>query len=295
MRIGTRQSPLALQQAYIVKALLIERCGIPQDVFEIVSLSTKGDRLTGPLIEFGGKGLFTKEIDLALLNHEVDIAVHSMKDVATRLPEGIVIPAILEREDPRDVWVSAHYPRFADLPQGAQVGTCSLRRAAQLKYLRPDLQIVNLRGNVGSRYEKIQAGVVDGTLLALAGIKRLGAEHMIGEILSTEMILPAVAQGAIGIACRADDQERIEQLKKLNHLETFICVQAERAFLQEMDGSCRSPIAAHAIYHEKQVQLTGLWGNIDGSKLIRQSDESSVGQSMQSAKELARNIQKMLA
>lgn len=268
LRIGTRGSPLALWQAHAVQTALAHASARDPDAFPIVPMVTQGDRLKGVLADFGGKGLFTKELDLGLVHGDIDLAVHSLKDLATVLEEGIVIGAVLPREDPRDAWISPHYPRFSDLPLGARIGTCSLRRAAQIRGLRPDLEIVPLRGNVGTRLEKIRAGAAEGTLLAYAGLKRLGLEHVANAIFPIDVILPAVAQGAIVITCRAHDQEMISLLSLLNDPVTALEVEIERTFLHLMNGSCRTPLAAYAHTAGEVLHLTGMWSAPDGSKSV---------------------------
>jgi hydroxymethylbilane synthase len=249
LRIGTRGSALALAQAEMVRALLM--ASHPElaspDAVAITVIRTTGDAVTDrTLAAIGGKGLFTKEIEDALIDGRVDLAVHSMKDVATWLPDGLVIDCFLEREDPRDAFFSAKAPDLGDLPPGAVVGTASLRRQAQILRLRPDLQVVPIRGNVDTRLAKLAAGQVDATLLATAGLKRLCQADRITRILPPETMLPAVAQGAIGIERRAADERVATYLAPLNHRPTAIRVAAERALLASLDGSCKTPIAALA-------------------------------------------------
>ena len=246
LRIGTRGSPLALAQAAIVRdALADAHPDMPPS--EITIIRTTGDRVQDrKLEEIGGKGLFTKEIEEALLAGEIDLAVHSMKDMPTFLPEGLVISCLLKRADPRDVLFARSGNSIASLPHGAVVGTSSLRRQAQLLALRPDLKVTTLRGNVGTRLAKLAAGQVDATLLALAGIQRLGNEHQPTAILATDEILPAVAQGALGIEIRANDASLRALLAPLNDKATELAVTAERALLAVLDGSCHTPIAALA-------------------------------------------------
>ncbi len=245
--IGTRGSPLALVQANMARDLLL--AAHPGIDVALSVIKTSGDRFGDrPLAEIGGKGLFTKEIEEEMLAGAIDIAVHSMKDVATVLPDGLVISCMLAREDPRDVLLTAisGIKAIKDLPQGARVGTGSLRRKAQTLYLRADLSVVPMRGNVGTRMDKLAAGEVDATFLALAGLKRLGLVQDAGIILGEDEMLPAVAQGAIGIQCRADDETALTALKPLDHGPTAIAIAAERALLGGLDGSCRTPIAALA-------------------------------------------------
>jgi hydroxymethylbilane synthase len=243
LRIGTRGSALALAQAREVHRLLIEAHGL-HDEIEIVVIKTTGDRIQDrPLSEAGGKGLFTKEIEEALHDGSIDLAVHSMKDMPTALPEGLAITSMLPREDVRDAFISAKWPTIEALPQGAVVGSSSLRRQAQLRRMRPDLQVVTYRGNVGTRLRKLEDGAVDATLLAVAGLNRLGLADRITARIPLDVMLPAVAQGAIGIESRFDDPATATLLAPLNDPATSLCVTAERAFLARLEGSCRTPIA----------------------------------------------------
>ena len=252
LRIGTRGSPLALAQANLVRdRLLAAHQALAPEATEICIIKTTGDRiLDRPLAEAGGKGLFTKEIEEALLEGRIDLAVHSMKDMPTVLPDGLDVPCLLEREDPRDVFISAKAANLWDLPDGAVVGTASLRRQAQILHRRPDLKMVNIRGNVETRLRKIEAGEADATLLALAGLKRLGLTGAATAVIPLEDMLPAVAQGAIGIECRAGDDRILELLAALNHPATQTCIAAERAMLAVLEGSCRTPIAGLAQFDE---------------------------------------------
>ncbi|QDL91460.1 hydroxymethylbilane synthase [Paroceanicella profunda] len=244
--IGTRGSPLALAQAEETRDRLMAAHGLPQDAFRIRVIRTTGDAVQDrSLAEIGGKGLFTKEIEEALLSREIDIAVHSMKDVATLLPEGLVIDTLLPRADVRDAFISSRHTGLEDLPQGATVGTSSLRRRAQLLAVRPDLRVVEFRGNVQTRLKKLETGVAEATFLACAGLQRLGRAGL-GIPLSVETVLPAPAQGAIGIERRVDDARAQALLAPLGDAETAACVAVERAFLAALDGSCRTPIAALA-------------------------------------------------
>ena len=267
LRIGTRGSRLARAQATLVRGILAEaHPGLPPA--ELVVIKTTGDRVRDrPLAEIGGKGLFTKEIEEALIARRVDVAVHSMKDLPTRLPAGLVIGCLLPREDPRDALFAGGAEHIADLPQGAVVGTASLRRAAQLRARRPDLRVVPFRGNVDTRLRKLAAGEVDATLLAVAGLKRLGLAARIGAVLEPEEMLPAVAQGAIGIECRQEDARVRDLLAPLDHAETAARVAAERALLAVLDGSCRTPIAALAEVVGGVMRLRGLVALPDGSDL----------------------------
>jgi hydroxymethylbilane synthase len=264
LRIGTRGSPLALAQAETVRHLLA-----PTRTADIVVIKTSGDRLLDrALAEAGGKGLFIKEIDEALLAHRVDLAVHSLKDVPTWLPDGIVLAAVLEREDPRDAFISRKASSLSELPRGARVGTASLRRQAQILHRRPDLEVRLLRGNVETRLGKIDAGAVDATLLALAGLKRLGRADAATAILNADEMLPAPGQGAIAIACRADDDGTRARLKALDHAASRAEVTAERAMLEVLDGSCRTPIAALARVASDGLTLKGLVAKPDGSRVV---------------------------
>ncbi len=271
LRIGTRGSPLALAQAMETKRRL---AGIHPDLadeaaIEIVVIKTTGDRIQDrALMEIGGKGLFTKEIEEALYDGSIDIAVHSMKDMPTVLPDGLGVRAILEREDARDAWFSREGLELQDLPSGAIVGSASLRRQAQIKHLRPDIEVVTFRGNVGTRLDKLARGEVDATVLAMAGLKRLGKVDLATSALSTETMLPAVAQGAIGLEVRLDDKATLERIAPLNHHESAVRVETERALLAELDGSCRTPIAAYAeIEADGKICLTSLVALPDGKAL----------------------------
>lgn len=263
LRIGTRKSPLALAQAHEVAAAL----GLAHS---IVGMTTTGDRLTSrPLMEEGGKGLFTKELEESLLDGRVDIAVHSLKDMPTVLPNGLVIAAVLPREDVRDVLISPHAKHLRDLHEGATFGTASLRRASQVLHWRPDLRIVPLRGNVQTRIGKIEQGEADATMLARAGLNRLKLTNIAAHDIPVTECLPAVAQGAIGIECRKDNAALLELLAKVNHADTMAAVICERAFLRVLDGSCRTPIAGYARIENGGLQFNGLIANPDGTNLRR--------------------------
>ena len=277
LKIGTRGSPLALAQARELAGRLAEAHGdlAGPDAIETVVIRTTGDRVQDrPLSEIGGKGLFTKEIDEALLSGAIDLAVHSMKDVPTWLPDGVSFPCLLPREDPRDALFANSHRRLADLPQGAVVGTAALRRQAQILAMRPDLKVVPIRGNVETRLRKLAEGQVSATLLAVAGLRRLGMADRITATLSTEEMLPAVAQGAIGIACRAGDEAVLARLKPLHCADTSSCVAAERGLLTELDGSCRTPIAAWAqLTSDGGIVLDALIARPDGSEVLRERRE----------------------
>jgi hydroxymethylbilane synthase len=269
VRIGTRGSPLARAQTELVcRALGEADPGLAAPgALEVVVIRTTGDRVVGrPLAELGGKGLFCKELEAALLERRIDLAVHSMKDLPTWLPAGLAIGAMLPRADPRDVLIARAGPcRIAELPQGAVVGTVSLRRRAQLLARRPDLGMTTLRGNLDTRLRKLEAGEVDATLLARAGLNRLGLQPAGSMTLEPDEMLPAVGQGAIGIECRADDAIRT-LLDAIDHAPTSLCVAAERAMLDVLDGSCHTPIAGHARIEHGRMRLCGLVLRPDGSQ-----------------------------
>jgi hydroxymethylbilane synthase len=270
LRLGTRGSKLALVQTGLVRDALaraVPALGAP-DAIEIVPIRTTGDAIQDrPLAEAGGKGLFVKEIEEALLSGRIDAAVHSMKDMPTAQPAGLVVSAFLPREDARDVLIAGEVKRIADLRQGAVVGTAALRRKAQLLYRRPDLQIVTLRGNVDTRLAKRERGEVEATLLAMAGLNRLGLT--VGAPVPEDEILPAVGQGAVCIECRVDDAKVVGWLASIDHAATRTCVTAEHAMLAVLDGSCRTPIAGHAVFDKDgALYLRGLIAKPDGSELI---------------------------
>jgi hydroxymethylbilane synthase len=272
LRIGTRGSPMALIQAGMVRDRLAaahQELAAP-GALEIVVIRTTGDRVQDrPLHEIGGKGLFTKEIEEALIGGVIDLAVHSMKDVATWLPAGLEIACLLPRDDPRDAFLSHQAKTLRELAEGAVLGTASPRRAAQALNLRPDLRIVPIRGNAGTRMRKLAAGECDATLLSLAGLRRIGEEAAIASILSTDEMLPAVAQGAIGIECRADDLATRGRLAPLNDAAAATTIAAERALLAALDGSCRTPIAALAELRDGALSLRGLVISPDGVQCHR--------------------------
>ncbi len=267
IRIGTRGSPLALAQAHEVRGLLMKAHGRSESDFEIVVIKTSGDKIQDrPLSEVGGKGLFTKEIEEALLSKDIDLAVHSMKDVATELPPGLKMSSILVREDVRDAFISLKYLSLSELPQGAKVGTSSLRRAAQVKNRRPDLEVVGFRGNVQTRLKKLNDEVADATFLACAGLNRLGMAERITAPVETSAMLPAVAQGAVGIEIRDDDETIQNLIAPLNDEATALCVTAERAFLKTLEGSCRTPIGGLAELDGGQLTMRGEVLSPDGAE-----------------------------
>jgi hydroxymethylbilane synthase len=268
IRIATRRSPLALWQAEYVRDELLARN--PGLRVELVAISTRGDKiLDTPLAKIGGKALFVKELETAMLDGDADIAVHSMKDVPMEFPDGLFLPVICEREDPRDAFVSASYNDVMSLPIGARVGTSSLRRQCQLRSLRPDLQIGDLRGNVGTRLGKLDSGEFDAIVLAAAGLIRLKLESRIAQFLPTELSLPAGGQGAVGIECRQNDQQVISLLQPLHDHASAARVTAERALNRRLQGGCQVPIACYAELDADQLHLRGLVGQVDGKLILR--------------------------
>ena len=285
VRIATRKSPLALWQAEYVKSAL--ESAHPGIEVEIIGMSTKGDKiLDTPLAKVGGKGLFVKELEVALQEQRADIAVHSMKDVPMELPPGLSIEAICPREDFRDAFVSNQFASLSTLPQGAKVGTSSLRRQCQLRAMRPDLQILDLRGNVNSRLRKLDEGQYDGIILAAAGLKRLKFDERITDLIAPEVSLPAVGQGAVGIECRSDDERTIKLLAPLNDPDSHVQVSAERSMNFQLQGGCQVPIAGFAVLEGDQIYLRGLVGYVDGSEIFRaeargpQSNAIEIGRSV---------------
>jgi hydroxymethylbilane synthase len=267
IRIGTRGSPLALAQAYEVKGRIVAAHGLSEEAVTIEVIKTTGDRvLDRPLSEIGGKGLFTKEIEEALLANEIDVAVHSMKDMQTVLPDGLVIGAVLPREDPRDAFISLRHPDFSALPKNAVVGTSSLRRKSQVLHVRPDLRVIDFRGNVQTRLRKLEEGVAEATFLAVAGLKRLGLQERITAPVSSENMLPAVAQGVIGLEIRDGDETIVPIVSALNDAMTAYAVAAERAFLARLEGSCRTPIAGHGVIDDGELHFRGQLLSPDGAK-----------------------------
>ncbi len=291
LRIATRQSRLALWQAEHVAALL--RNKHPGLNVVLVPMTTQGDRiLDRPLADIGGKGLFIKELELAMAEHRADIAVHSMKDVPSDMPPGFTLAAMLPRADPRDAFVSTRYPDFASLPQGARVGTSSLRRQCQLKSARPDLELITLRGNVDTRLRKLDENHYDAIILAAAGLLRLGLESRITEYFSAEQSVPAVGQGIIGIECRDDDATNLAYVRALNDTQSWQCCTAERSFAQRLEGSCQSPIAGFATLSGGQLQLHGVIGSPDGREMYRGSHIGSVADAQAIGVRLAEELLK---
>src|ERR1700733_9200933 len=275
LRIGARRSPLALVQAREVQSRLAAACGLPAARIAIKTFRTSGDMIPGPRAEAGGKGLFTKEIEEALLAGAIDLAVHSSKDMPAVLPAGLMLSAFLPREDARDAFVSRKAEKLQDLPNGAVVGTASPRRQALVKRLRPDLVIVPLRGNVETRLRKIENGDADATVLALAGLKRLGLLAAATAVFDLDEFLPAVGQGAIGIETRDDDTKTGALVEAINDADTATALATERAFLAVLDGSCRTPIAGHPPVLDGGVRFRGLIAKTDGSEALEVSREGA--------------------
>lgn len=289
LRIATRKSPLALWQAEHVRSRLMElHAGLQ---VELLTMSTQGDRiLDSPLAKIGGKGLFVKELEQGMLEDRADIAVHSMKDVPAELPEGLCIGAILEREDPQDAFVSNEFAAVDALPDAARVGTSSLRRQCQLRARRPDLRILDLRGNVGTRLGKLDAGDYDAIVLACAGLKRLGMAARITSAMAPELMLPAIAQGVIGIECRCDDEWVKALIAPLNHEETLQRTTAERAMNATLAGGCQAPVAGYSVINANAIELRGLVGRADGSEIIHGDISGPVQQAAAIGKQLADDL-----
>lgn len=286
--LGSRGSPLALWQANHVKKLL-ENNNKGLKV-SIKVIKTTGDKVQKkPLQEIGGKALFLKEIEDALLAKKVDVGVHSMKDVPTQLPPGLIMASILKREDPRDVFISRKFDSLLHLPKKAKVGTGSLRRQAQLKNFRPDFQVSPIRGNVDTRLKKLGQGL-DAIVLAAAGMIRLGFAAKITEYLPTTLMLPAVSQGAIGLEIREGDDDTRRLVDGMNHIETAICIQAERSFLRTLQGDCQAPIAAFAEVNGQMMKLTGMVASPDGRELVRDRIEGNIREAIALGESLAKNL-----
>jgi hydroxymethylbilane synthase len=272
IRIGTRGSALALWQAEWVKSEIEKR--YPGMTVTLTKIKTTGDKILDvPLAKVGGKGLFVKEIEEAMLANEIDIAVHSMKDVPTFFPDGLHLACITKREDPRDALLSRNKVMFKDLPKGANVGTSSLRRQAQLMNVRPDFVIHQLRGNVDTRLRKLKEGQFDAIILAAAGVKRLGLAENVTEYIDPGISLPAIGQGALGIECRVDDRELNDLISFFNHADSRTCVTGERALLRRLEGGCQVPIACYGQMMDGKLHLTGLVGSVDGKRIIKDSIE----------------------
>ena len=288
VRIATRQSPLALWQAHHVQQQLEARH--PGLRVSLVPLTTSGDRLLSSLTEAGGKGLFVKELEEALLDGRADLAVHSMKDVPAQLPSSLCLTAFLPAEDPRDAFVSSRCATLQDLPQGARVGTSSLRRQSQLRAERPDVLVADLRGNVGTRLIHLDAGKFDAVLLACAGLKRLGLAARIGEALDVQRFVPAIGQGIIGLECREDDAAVRALARSLNDELSATRIAAERALNNALGGSCRSPVAGHAVVQSAKLRLSGLVAAPDGSRIIKQQIEGAAANAADLGRELGERL-----
>ena len=289
--IGTRGSKLALRQSLMVKEAL-ENLWEGLEV-ELSIIKTTGDKITDvPLAKVGGKGLFVKEIEDALLAGSVDLAVHSMKDVPAELPSGLIIGAIPKREDPRDVLVSVSYRSLMDLPQGAMVGTSSLRRTVQIRMLRPDLKVETLRGNLDTRLRKVKEGLFDAVILAAAGIHRMGWHEVITEYLDPQEFLPAVGQGALGIEIREDDREIAELVSKIHDKTTAFSVTAERSFLRELEGGCQVPIGCHCFVENGTVRLIGMIASLDGATVVRDEIKGRLDEAEMLGRKLAQELRR---
>jgi len=290
-KLGTRGSALALAQTGLVVQALETHHPHLKGRIEIVPLKTTGDTIVDrSLVDLGGKSLFTKEIEDALLNGMIDIAIHSMKDMAAEAPDGLIVPSMLEREDPRDALITRDKRILEDLPKGSRFGTSSLRRQAHVLHKFPHFRVESLRGNVPTRLQKVENGEFDATLLALAGLKRLGLLEKATKILPLEEFLPAVAQGAIGIQCRENDSELRELLTPLNHLPTFQAVTAERAFMKAMQGSCRTPIAAYAHLKENTLFLKGMVSEPQGQNMRFVSHQGPIDEADRIGREAAQML-----
>ena len=289
LRIGSRGSRLALLQAEFIRSLIKSK--FPEITTELHIIRTTGDKiLDSQLSEIGGKGVFVKEIEDALIRNEIDIAVHSMKDLPTILPNGLTIGAVAERHDPRDVLVSKNDIKFNELPKGAKVGTSSLRRQAQLLNLRPDLQILPLRGNVDTRVRKVRSEGLDSAVLALAGLERMGFKDEIAEIFPVDVLVPAPGQGALAVECREDDREINDIISQINHKESSISASAERAFLAELGGGCQVPVGCYARIKKDRINILGLIASTDGREIIREEIDGSVEIHQALGRELALTI-----
>ena len=277
LKIGTRSSPLAMAQAIELRERLITAHAMPEQAFEIVVISTAGDRIQDrPLSHAGGKGLFTKEIEEALINGRIDVAVHSAKDMATQLPYGLMLAAFLPREDPRDAFISKMATSITDMPQNSTIGTSSLRRRALILRMRPDLNVVQFRGNVQTRLGKLDEGIADGTLLAYAGMRRLGVRELAADLMALDLFPPAPGQGAICLECRIGDRNTQSLLQAVHDTPTGHALACERKFLAVLDGSCRTPIAGHAMIEAGRLIFNGLVIKPDGSQCYQVASEGPV-------------------
>jgi len=289
IRLGTRKSLLALTQSTMIKDLIEKRH--PGLKVELVKIVTKGDKITDvPLAMVGGKGLFVKEIEEAIMRREIDMAVHSMKDMPAELPEELILGVVPKREDPRDAFLAVRYSSVHELPKGARVGTSSLRRKAQLAHLRADLDIRDLRGNLDTRLRKLDEGEYEAVILAAAGLNRLGFTDRITGYFSVEEMLPSVAQGALGIEVRKDDRELREDLAFLDDPDTAVTVRAERAFLQRLEGGCQVPLGCFAQVRGAELTVTGLIASVDGTQVVRKTTSGKVGAPEESGRGLAEDL-----
>lgn len=288
IKIGTRGSLLALKQSQIVQNK-IENLFKDVEV-EIVKIKTKGDKILDlPLAKIGGKGLFVKEIEEAIIDRRIDIAVHSLKDLPYEIPKGLVIKAVLERENPSDAFISTKFKSIMELENNSKIGTSSLRRISQLKSIKPLMEIVPLRGNVDTRIKKLEMGL-DGIILAVSGIERLGLSNKITEIIPVDILIPACGQGAIAVECRKDDKEIEEILKTFDHKETRICVEAERTFSKALGGSCQVPLGCYAEIDGGGILIRGFVGSIDGKNIIRKKIKGNITEGITLAKKLSEMI-----
>ncbi|WP_334321717.1 hydroxymethylbilane synthase [Gilliamella apicola] len=289
IRIATRKSPLALWQANFVKQnLLLAHKDL---TVELIPMVTQGDIiLDSPLSKIGGKGLFVKQLEQAILNNEADIAVHSIKDIPAQFPEGLMLAAICQRDEVRDAFVANKYASLNDLPEGAIVGTSSLRRQCQLRSHYPHLIIKDLRGNVGTRLNKLDDGQYDAIILASVGLKRLSLEHRITQYIGTDLMLPAVGQGAIGIESRTDDKQILDIISVLDDKESRACIQAERAMNNALQGGCQVPIAGYCRLNNDELTLQGLVGRVDGSKIIKQQITGFINEAESLGEKLAKQL-----
>jgi hydroxymethylbilane synthase len=275
VRIGTRGSKLALWQTEFVRRKLSDV--FPDVEFEVKVIKTKGDKiLDSPLSKIGDKGIFTREIEIELLNREIDIAVHSLKDLPTKLPKGLIIGAVTEREDVRDVLISKDNLKLAELPKEAVIATGSLRRKAQLLHFRSDFKFVDLRGNIDTRFRKFDESNWDAMVLAFAGVRRMNYEGRIDELISTDIVLPAVGQGAIAIEVREDDVKILDLVRRINHIETELATRSERALLRRLEGGCQVPIGAFAVVNDGKIKISAMISNFDGTFFVRDSIEGFV-------------------
>ena len=289
IRIATRKSPLALWQANWVKSQL--EAADPDRTVSLVRIKTTGDKITDvPLAKVGGKGLFVKEIEEALLDGRADLAVHSMKDLPVEIPAGLHIAVTTKREDPRDALVASQATSFSSLPTGARIGTSSLRRGTQLRHHRPDLRIEALRGNLDTRLRKLHSEKLDAVIVAAAGLRRMGWADQVTEYLPVELSLPAIGQGALGLECRIDDGRINEMIHPLNDTDTAICIAAERAFLRRLEGGCQVPIAGHAVLDGGQVWLRGLVASLDSQRIIADERRGPIKRAASIGTELAERL-----